>query len=1533
MKLIKQMLSLIIALTLLVGTIPMTAITASATGEGETYESIQLDEEKNVTLSSGNSSFYSFTPEEEGYYTFYSYNNDYDTYGYILNSDMETLAEDDESGEANNFKIKYYLEAGTKYILKSRFYGDEEGSFNVSISKLTTATSVEIIHVEDIKMYEGGNHRLSAKLYPENAIDETFTWETDDETVATVSQDGIVTAVAEGDVTITVTTENGLTDTVNVTVYSPKEIGLAEKKAGTISPDFQDDIFVFSPQEDGKYKIIIECQEVIHTSVKDSEGEWINSSGGSWYSFNVDLLSGKTYDIITFTPEEVGSADYNIIIEKLVPATAISIGNYEERNYYTDEECFLHIAFNPENAIEEKITWQTSNPEVATIEYYNYGGGQPDEDTFVNINFVSAGTVTITATSENGLCDSAEFTVVNRPTATEIEITNGENLSGFIAITKQLWVESYPYGSLVQNLTWESSDETVATVDENGEVTFLKTGTVSITVSSPEGLSDTCTVTVKEPEVLTIENPVLVTMTNNEIQYLKFTPYESGVLRFYFTEISNDNEPKLDIFDSSMNWLTGENDDEFLEYVYEAGKTYYISTDFGYYYGDGSGTYYINMAKPVAATAISLDVGTEYKGYIGDEKRLQVVYDPIYAFKETIAWASSDDDIVSVDEEGNICLKAVGTATITATSENGLEATCDVTVEDFEKIELAEEKNVTLSSGNSSFYYFTPEEDGYYTFYSYNNDYDTYGYILNSDMETLAEDDDSGEASNFKIKYYLEAGTKYILKSRFYGDEEGSFNVSIKNLNAVTKLELISMPKKSEYFEGVEPYDINYDGLKLKVTWSDNSETEWEFNYDNAWYIEDSHIELDYTNYHENGEVDLICDEASVTLTFTFTQNPVDHIELVSKGTRTTYFENYDGYIDSIGDSEFFYYYTRFPWDAKIKIVYKNGRTVISNIDRAVDGYEIDWNDNQYNTPWVEGTNNKSTISYLGHTVNLPITVKKNNVDHIELVSAGDRATYFENYGGYMDVNHNGEFFYYNVNEPWDAVIKIVYKDGKSVTTKFEDAVEGYQIEWEHNQYDTPWVLGTNNKATISYLGHTVSLPITVKKNNVKSIQVVSGKVTCIENTYGEQWEDSYYYYYDIPSNITMKINYTDGTSKTVNIHDTVDGQYFDCNSDQEFKPWVLGDNNSLTVSYLDVTTKLPVSIIKNPVDRIELITAPTRKYIYGDQEFGYTYQDGTYGFYPTDLTGLSFKVYYKNGTIKTFTYNDIGINDMVNGYRVELHYDYYNPQIGKHAVTLYYIGKTADYTVELLEAGHVHTKDAGTVTKKATCTAEGAKLYKCTSCKSSLDTEILPKIAHNYITTTTKATLSKNGSIVKKCSCGKVASTTTIKYVKTIKLSTTSYTYNGKTKKPTVTVKDSSGKTLKKDTDYTVSFSSGLKSVGTYKVTIKMKGNYTGTKTLSFKINPPKTGVKKLTAGKKSLKVSINKKTTQVTGYEIQYSTSKKFKSAKKVTIKKAKTTTTTIKKLKAKKTYYVRVRTYKTVKGKKYYSDWSSYKSKKTK
>ena len=175
-----------------------------------------------------------------------------------------------------------------------------------------------------------------------------------------------------------------------------------------------------------------------------------------------------------------------------------------------------------------------------------------------------------------------------------------------------------------------------------------------------------------------------------------------------------------------------------------------------------------------------------------------------------------------------------------------------------------------------------------------------------------------------------------------------------------------------------------------------------------------------------------------------------------------------------------------------------------------------------------------------------------------------------------------------------------------------------------------------------------------------------------------------------------------------------------------------------------------------------------------------------------------------------------------------------------------------------------------------------------------------------------------------------------TFNTIVSVALSATSYTYNGKVKKPSVTVKDAKGKKISSKY-YTVSYSKGRKNVGQYTVTIKFKGNYSGTVKKTFTIKPKATTLSKVTAGKKAFTVKWKKQATQTTGYQIQYSTSSKFKSAKTVTVSKNKTTSKKISKLKAKKKYYVRIRTYKTVKvnGKntKIYSGWSKAKTVKTK
>ena len=259
-------------------------------------------------------------------------------------------------------------------------------------------------------------------------------------------------------------------------------------------------------------------------------------------------------------------------------------------------------------------------------------------------------------------------------------------------------------------------------------------------------------------------------------------------------------------------------------------------------------------------------------------------------------------------------------------------------------------------------------------------------------------------------------------------------------------------------------------------------------------------------------------------------------------------------------------------------------------------------------------------------------------------------------------------------------------------------------------------------------------------------------------------------------------------------------------------------------------------------------------------------------------------------------------------------------------------------YNQELKNAAirynHNHTWDSGMVTKAANCTETGIKIYTCPC--GTTKTETIAKIEHTYKTTIiTKAKPGSDGKSVSRCSCGAIERTSIIYAPKTMVLSRTSFTYSGKVKKiPTVTVKDSKGKVIPAE-NYGLSYSNGP-SVGRYDMSVKFNNacpQYSGTLKAYFTINPKGTTLKTPIAGSKSFTAKWTKQSTQTSGYQLQYSTSRKFTNAKKVTITSNKTTSKKITKLSAKKKYYVRVRTYKTVSGKKYYSSWSSAKAVTTK
>ena len=284
------------------------------------------------------------------------------------------------------------------------------------------------------------------------------------------------------------------------------------------------------------------------------------------------------------------------------------------------------------------------------------------------------------------------------------------------------------------------------------------------------------------------------------------------------------------------------------------------------------------------------------------------------------------------------------------------------------------------------------------------------------------------------------------------------------------------------------------------------------------------------------------------------------------------------------------------------------------------------------------------------------------------------------------------------------------------------------------------------------------------------------------------------------------------------------------------------------------------------------------------------------------------------------------------------------------------------------------HKSSGWIVDKAASIGVKGSKHKECTVCKKVLETAEIPALSRISISkasvtlsTSTYAydgkakkpgvTVKLNGKTLKNGTdytasysnntkvgtakvtitgkgnyTGSVSKTYSIKndFKKATVSGISTKAFTGKNITQTITVKYN-GKTLKKGTDYTVSYSNN-KSIGTATVKIAGKGSYTGTITKTFKINPAKQEIQKLTAKSKAFFVDWAQKGS-ATGYEIQYATNSKFTSAKKVTITNNKTDTKTISKLSGKKKYYVRVRSYTTVKGTKYYGAWSSVKNVTTK
>ena len=225
------------------------------------------------------------------------------------------------------------------------------------------------------------------------------------------------------------------------------------------------------------------------------------------------------------------------------------------------------------------------------------------------------------------------------------------------------------------------------------------------------------------------------------------------------------------------------------------------------------------------------------------------------------------------------------------------------------------------------------------------------------------------------------------------------------------------------------------------------------------------------------------------------------------------------------------------------------------------------------------------------------------------------------------------------------------------------------------------------------------------------------------------------------------------------------------------------------------------------------------------------------------------------------------------------------------------------------------------------TCLESGVSQFSyCSTCYKTLESrEYLAPLGHDTVEDVTPATFTESGVISSRCQrCGEEFGDKLIVPLEKAGIFPTQFYYDGKSQLPSVYVSDYEGYSIPAN-QYTITYPQNPVAPGTYSVRLDFCGNYAGSVTLKYKILLRKTYLKSYTASSNYIRLSLNR-TPKLTGYQVRYATNKSFtKNVKRVKFKGNKNTIRKLKKLKPKTKYYIRIRTYKVIGDKTYYSKWS--------
>lgn len=522
--------------------------------------------------------------------------------------------------------------AGKSTIKVSTEDGEKTAELKLNVKAKKIEIKQIIINSSSKQVLEGGELQLTATVLPENSTDKAFIWSTDNREIATIDQNGKLNAIKEGTVKIKAIA-------VKNRIYS--EYSITVTKMLLVS-----EIQIHSPKD----KIIVGEELQLTGTVIPADA---NNKEFTWDVDNKDIASidkdGKliakakgSVKVIAKAADKNGiSAEYSILI--IVPVKEIKIDN-AINEIYVGKNLSLNAKILPENASNKNIVWSSSDENIATI---NQNG---------QITAIKEGNVIIKAASEerNDIYKECNFTIKVKD-VTEITIEKPANLEN-ICIKDEISFKATvsPEDATYKAITWTISDENIATISKEGVLFALKKGTVTITATSECGkIFCNSIVEIKEPEI-----PIQgISIFKDE--------YKLDINRI--KRISADFYPK-DATPRTVTWISSNPDiasisQEGLIRAIKGGTTTITATAGGY-------TARCQVIVRIPLENISFQEET-YELMVEKSLEISPIYTPQDATNKNIVWSSSDENIATVNQHGQITAIKEGEAKITATSEDG----------------------------------------------------------------------------------------------------------------------------------------------------------------------------------------------------------------------------------------------------------------------------------------------------------------------------------------------------------------------------------------------------------------------------------------------------------------------------------------------------------------------------------------------------------------------------------------------------------------------------------------------------------------------------------------------------------------------------------------------------------------------------------------------------------------------------------------------------------------------------------------------